>query len=39
MTKWICIVCDYVHEGDAPPDECPLCFVPSSEFKAVESEG
>jgi len=36
MKKWICIVCDYIHEGDEPPETCPLCGVPASEFKLVE---
>lgn len=25
MKKWKCSVCDYVHEGDNPPVECPHC--------------
>ncbi len=25
MKKWKCSVCDYVHEGDNPPGECPHC--------------
>ena len=25
MRKWKCSVCDYVHEGDNPPGECPHC--------------
>ena len=25
MKKWKCSVCDYVHEGDDPPGECPHC--------------
>ena len=25
--KWRCTVCGYIHEGDAPPDKCPLCSV------------
>lgn len=23
--KFICKICGYVHEGDAPPEECPKC--------------
>ena len=23
--KWICSVCGYVHEGDEPPAQCPVC--------------
>ncbi|MBR3764365.1 MAG: flavin reductase [Clostridia bacterium] len=30
--SWVCSVCGYVHEGDAPPDVCPLCRVPAEKF-------
>jgi rubredoxin/uncharacterized membrane protein len=30
--KWLCTVCGYVHEGDAPPDNCPVCKQPWSVF-------
>ncbi len=30
--KWVCTVCGYVHEGDAPPDSCPVCGKPWSAF-------
>ncbi len=36
MAKWRCLVCDYVHEGDEPPAECPLCGVGPEEFELVE---
>ena len=31
--KWICEVCGYVHEGDQPPEKCPVCQAPASKFK------
>lgn len=34
--KWRCIVCDYIHEGEAPPDICPVCGVDASNFERVE---
>jgi len=34
--KWICNVCGYEHEGDAPPDECPVCGAGADEFDRVE---
>ncbi|MEG0517866.1 MAG: NADH peroxidase [Bacteroidales bacterium] len=38
--KFICTVCGYVHEGDAAPEQCPVCKVPASKFKeVVETEG
>ena len=30
--KWVCTVCGYIHEGENPPDTCPLCHVPASKF-------
>ena len=32
MKKWICPVCGYVHEGDTPPEFCPICKIPGSRF-------
>jgi rubrerythrin len=37
MKKWVCSVCGYVHEGDTPPEACPICKVPASKF--VEQAG
>ena len=34
-TKWVCRICGYVHEGDAPPEICPLCKHPSTDFEKV----
>ncbi len=30
--KWVCTVCGYIHDGDAPPDNCPVCGKPWSAF-------
>ena len=32
MKKYVCGVCGYVHEGDSPPDVCPVCKAPASKF-------
>lgn len=32
MKKFICTVCGYVHEGDAPPAKCPQCQAPADKF-------
>ncbi|PLX82673.1 MAG: reverse rubrerythrin [Desulfuromonas sp.] len=34
MKKFVCAVCGYVHEGDAPPASCPQCGVPAEKFAA-----
>ncbi|WP_368294333.1 flavin reductase [Dehalobacter sp. TBBPA1] len=36
--KWRCVVCGYIHEGDNPPETCPVCGVDSSNFVRVEEE-
>lgn len=36
--KFICTVCGYVHEGDAAPEQCPICKAPASKFKEMGSE-
>ena len=33
MKKFVCTVCGYIHEGDAPPAVCPICKVPASRFQ------
>ena len=33
MKKFVCTVCGYVHEGENPPEECPVCHQPSSKFR------
>ena len=36
MAKWVCSVCGYVHEGDTPPEKCPICKVPASKFNKMD---
>jgi len=36
--KYVCSVCGYVHEGDAPPAKCPQCGAPAEKF-SVKKEG
>lgn len=40
MKKFVCKVCGYIHEGDAPPAECPICKAPADKFEElVEGAG
>jgi rubrerythrin len=32
LKKFICTVCGYVHEGDQPPEKCPICKADASKF-------
>jgi rubrerythrin len=36
MAKWKCTVCNYIHEGDSPPDVCPVCGVGKEKFVKLE---
>ena len=38
MKKYVCLICGYVHEGDAAPDECPICHAPASKFQEQAGE-
>lgn len=38
MKKWQCTVCGYIHEGDEPPEECPVCGADRSKFIEIVSE-
>ena len=33
---WVCTVCGFVYVGNAAPDLCPVCTVPSWKFEKVE---
>lgn len=33
MSKFVCSVCGYVHEGDQAPESCPVCKAPADKFK------
>jgi rubrerythrin len=38
MTKWKCVLCDYIFEGDWPPERCPRCGVSREKFVKVVEE-
>ena len=38
MKKFICTICGYIHEGDTPPEVCPICKADSSKFKELNNE-
>lgn len=33
VKAWICPVCGYIHYGDTPPEECPVCGTAGSMFE------
>ncbi len=34
---WRCVVCGYIHHGDGPPDECPVCGAKRDDFEPFEA--
>lgn len=38
MKKWECTVCGYIHEGDEPPENCPICGAGAEYFKEIVEE-
>ena len=38
MSKYVCKVCGYVHEGDEAPESCPVCKAPSEKFEKQSGE-
>ena len=36
--KYQCMVCGYIHEGEQPPDTCPVCGVDRDGFEALEQQ-
>jgi nitrite reductase (NADH) large subunit len=35
VSKWKCLVCNHLHEGDGPPDSCPVCGAGTRNFEPV----
>ena len=38
MSKFVCKVCGYVHEGDAAPSSCPVCNASGDKFDKMAEE-
>ena len=36
--KFICAVCGYIYEGDAAPEQCPICKAPASKFSELKDD-
>jgi len=39
VTKFICSICGYVHEGAEAPEKCPQCSAPKEKFNMQSSAG
>ncbi|MGL5379922.1 NADH peroxidase [Clostridium sp.] len=38
MKKFVCTVCGYIHEGDTPPEICPVCKVGADKFEEMSGD-
>lgn len=38
MKKFKCKVCGYVHEGDEPPEKCPVCQALKKKFEEMTED-
>jgi len=38
VKKWKCTVCGYIHEGEEPPEKCPICGADRSKFVEIVSK-
>ena len=36
--KWRCTVCGYIHNGEEPPEKCPVCGADKSLFEEIIAE-
>ncbi|MBV7271827.1 NADH peroxidase [Clostridiaceae bacterium UIB06] len=35
MKKFVCTICGYIHEGNEPPEICPICKAPKEKFQEM----
>jgi len=38
MKKFVCTICGYIHEGNEPPEKCPICKAPAEKFKEMTDD-
>ena len=38
-TRWQCMICGYIAQGDAAPAQCPSCGAPFTAFSRMDSQG
>lgn len=38
MKRYVCTVCGYIHEGDEPPEKCPVCKAAKDKFKEMTGD-
>ena len=38
MKKWRCQICGYIHEGETPPEHCPVCGASKDKFELLDGK-
>lgn len=33
--QWECVICGYIHDGEEPPEICPVCDAPKEFFRLL----
>jgi len=36
IKRWECVIRGYIHEGEEPPDRCPVCDAPKERFRLLD---
>lgn len=39
VRRWRCSVCGYIHNGNEPPESCPVCAAPKNQFVEIDADG
>lgn len=39
MKAWKCLICNYIHKGEFPPEKCPVCGADKTKFVEIEIPG
>jgi rubrerythrin len=38
MKRFVCSICGYIHEGEQPPEICPICKADKSKFNEIKDD-
>ena len=36
VKRWKCKICGYIHEGENPPENCPVCGASKEDFEEYD---
>ncbi|MGP1412052.1 MAG: rubredoxin-like domain-containing protein [Peptoanaerobacter stomatis] len=35
IKSWKCTICGYIHDGETPPEKCPICGYGPEKFMQI----